>query len=280
MRKIMGIIVSALLLMLSACGQAAPSVGQPAPGAATAPPPAPTSAAQSTPQPTATLQPTEAPAPTQMPAQATTIATPDAGTGVRPPDTLVAEAQRRLAQYLGVQASDLALQSANQQIWPDGALGCPQPDQIYPQVVTPGFLLVFSNTAQTTTHELHTDMGEQMVLCENKQRIELPDDTSSSAEPPAPTPAGGAADAASQPLVDRASQDLAQQLSLKAEDITLVGVEEVEWRNSSLGCPRPGMNYLQVITPGYRITLEAQGKRYEYHTDQSSRVVRCDNPSS
>jgi hypothetical protein len=279
MRKMTGIIALVLVLMLTACGQAGLPAAQPAPGAATAAP-APTSAGQSTAQPTAILQPTEAPAPTQIPAQPTAVATPGTGTSVRPPDALVSAAQRRLARYLGAQASDLALQSANQQIWPDGALGCPQPDQIYPQVVTPGFVLVFSNTAQTTTYELHTDMSEQMVLCENKQRIELPDDTGGSADPAAPTPAGSAADAAAQPLVDRARQDLAQQLSLKAEDITPVGVEEVEWRNSSLGCPRPGMNYLQVITPGYRIMLEAQGKRYEYHTDQSSRVVRCENPSN
>ena len=33
---------------------------------------------------------------------------------------------------------------------------------------------------------------------------------------------------------------------------------------------------LQVITPGYKITLEAQGKRYEYHSDTNRRVVRCD----
>jgi hypothetical protein len=67
-------------------------------------------------------------------------------------------------------------------------------------------------------------------------------------------------------------------LGIKAEDITLVGAEAVEWSDSSLGCPRPGMNYLQVITPGYRILLEAQGNSYEYHSDQSSRVVRCDLP--
>ena len=33
--------------------------------------------------------------------------------------------------------------------------------------------------------------------------------------------------------------------------------------------------HLQVITPGYRIILEAQGQRYEYHTDQQRSVVRC-----
>jgi hypothetical protein len=57
-----------------------------------------------------------------------------------------------------------------------------------------------------------------------------------------------------------------------------VSVEENEWRDSSLGCPKPGMNYLQVITPGYKIILESQSKRYEYHSDTNRRVVRCDKP--
>jgi hypothetical protein len=282
MRKIAFAISLGILLVLTACGQAAPSAAQPAPGGATAPPPAPTSAAPST-SPTATSQPTEAPLPTQAPATATpSIAATPAGTGtsVRPPDTLVAAARRRLTQYLAVPEDDLPLQSANQQTWPDGALGCPAPDQIYPQVVTPGFVLVFSDITQSKTYTVHAGMNEQeMVLCENKQPIELPDDANGAPQGAAPTPASDTLDPATRPLVDLARQDPAGQLGIKAEDITVLGVEEVEWRNSSLGCPRPGMNYLQVITPGYRITLEAQGRRYEYHTDQSSRVVRCDNPS-
>jgi hypothetical protein len=282
MRKIVFAVPIGILLVLAACGQAGAPAAQPAPGA-TAPPPAPTSAAQGAPQPTATLQPTEAPAPTQAPATAVetpAVEMPSTGTTVRPPDALVAAAPRRLAQYLGVQAGDLVLQSANQQMWPDGALGCPQEGQVYPQVVTPGFQLVFSNAAQTKTYEVHTGMSEeQMVLCENKQRIELPGDAGGVPQSAAPAPTSGASDPASRPLVDLARQDLAVQLSMKAEDITVTSVEAVEWRDSSLGCPRPGVNYLQVITPGYRITLAAQGRSYEYHTNRTSRVVRCDKPS-
>jgi hypothetical protein len=35
------------------------------------------------------------------------------------------------------------------------------------------------------------------------------------------------------------------------------------------------MMYAQVITPGYRIVLEADGKTYTYHTSQSH-VVLCE----
>jgi len=118
-----------------------------------------------------------------------------------------------------------------------------------------------------------------MVLCDNKQRIELPGGAGGAPQGAAPPPTSRAPDPASRALVELARQDLAGQLGMKVEDITLAAVEAVEWRDSSLGCPQPGMNYLQVITPGYRITLAAQGQSYEYHTNKSSRVVRCDKPS-
>src|SRR5262245_566413 len=110
MRKIALAISLGVLLVLTACGQAAPSAE-----------PVPTSAAPNTPQPTATSQPTEAPPPTQAPVTATPliVETPTStGTSIRPPDTLVAAARRHLGQYLAVPEEDLPLQSANQQIWP------------------------------------------------------------------------------------------------------------------------------------------------------------------
>lgn len=62
-----------------------------------------------------------------------------------------------------------------------------------------------------------------------------------------------------------AQEDLAQRLNMAPADIKLIKYEEVEWRDSSLGCPQPKMQYLQVITPGYLIQLEAQGQVYNYH---------------
>jgi len=50
----------------------------------------------------------------------------------------------------------------------------------------------------------------------------------------------------------------------------------VEWSDASLGCPKPGFAYAQVITPGYRIVLTAGQQQYEYHTDKSRAVVLCE----
>lgn len=69
--------------------------------------------------------------------------------------------------------------------------------------------------------------------------------------------------------------DLAKQTGVLADQITVVSVEPMEWPDASLGCPQPDMMYAQVITPGYLIVLEAQGQTFEYHADQGTNVVLC-----
>ena len=76
-------------------------------------------------------------------------------------------------------------------------------------------------------------------------------------------------------VVQMAKEDLARRLGLALEVIQLVSVEAVDWSDTSLGCPQPGMMYAQVITPGFLIELEAMGQTYEYHTDEDSSAVLC-----
>ncbi len=78
-----------------------------------------------------------------------------------------------------------------------------------------------------------------------------------------------------QQLTAAVQAHLAQQLRTDADAITVVSVEAVDWSDSSIGCPKPGMNYLQVITPGYRIVLEWNGEHYNYHTNGSTAFVQC-----
>ena len=88
-----------------------------------------------------------------------------------------------------------------------------------------------------------------------------------------PTPA----DPGLQNVIEQAKQDLGQRLAISINQIILVEATEAEWSDSSLDCPQPGMQYLQVITPGYRILLEVRGTQYEYHSNKDAYVVYCDN---
>jgi len=76
-------------------------------------------------------------------------------------------------------------------------------------------------------------------------------------------------------VVRLAREDLAGRLGLAPEAIELVSIEVVEWSDTSLGCPQPGMMYAQVITPGFRVVLETEGEKYAYHTDREGQVTLC-----
>jgi len=84
-------------------------------------------------------------------------------------------------------------------------------------------------------------------------------------------------DAGLRDLIEKAKTDLAQRLSIPINQIGLLDVTEVEWSDSSLDCPQPGMAYLQVITPGYRIVLEVNAQVYEYHSNRDAYVIYCEN---
>ncbi len=94
---------------------------------------------------------------------------------------------------------------------------------------------------------------------------------------PEPTPSfqEGELPPGAERIVRLAVEDLARRLDVSLEEILVISVEAVEWSDTSLGCPQPGMMYAQVITPGFRVDLEAEGERYKYHTDTGRHVVLC-----
>lgn len=71
---------------------------------------------------------------------------------------------------------------------------------------------------------------------------------------------------------------LAAELGCADDALTIVRVEEVDWSDSSLGCPEPGMMYMQVIIPGYKLTFSDSTRSYEVHTGrQGTPAVWCDH---
>ncbi|MGH2562500.1 MAG: hypothetical protein ACRDJH_25860, partial [Thermomicrobiales bacterium] len=89
-------------------------------------------------------------------------------------------------------------------------------------------------------------------------------------------PATPAADVDQPAAVDVALADAATQLGVDASAVTVTTIEAREWPDASLGCPKPGEFYAQVVTPGYLIVVEAAGEALEYHGDESGNVVLCE----
>ena len=74
-------------------------------------------------------------------------------------------------------------------------------------------------------------------------------------------------------VLDHAKLDLAERLGLADTDpIRLVIIGKVNWGNTSLGNPEPGMMYAEVIVPGFKMLLEADGAFYMYHTSYKEGV--------
>jgi predicted small lipoprotein YifL len=94
---------------------------------------------------------------------------------------------------------------------------------------------------------------------------------------PKPTSTEVAVPSGSEPLVSQAIANLALRLQVTEAVIQVVSVEAVEWRDTSLGCPQPGMMYAQVVTPGHQIVLQVGENLYMYHTDEGELFVFCDS---
>ncbi len=80
-------------------------------------------------------------------------------------------------------------------------------------------------------------------------------------------------------LVGRARADLAGRLAVAVEEIEVVRAEPVVWSDAGLGCPQPGMRYLQVPVEGALIELSAAGQVYRYHTGGRRGPFLCEHPS-
>jgi hypothetical protein len=94
----------------------------------------------------------------------------------------------------------------------------------------------------------------------------------------APTPAQSGAGAAPS-MIARAKEDLAERLAVDPADIEVIETQEVVWRDSSLGCPQPGMVYAQVLTDGMLVRLRHGDSVYEYHSGGSRGAFLCENPA-
>ena len=75
--------------------------------------------------------------------------------------------------------------------------------------------------------------------------------------------------------VENARKDLAQRLKIDAAEVKESSVEDADFPDMALGAPVDGEMSGMMITRGWRIKLEAEGKTYEYRADKNQ--VRLHN---
>jgi hypothetical protein len=74
--------------------------------------------------------------------------------------------------------------------------------------------------------------------------------------------------------VDLARSALAKELGVAPDALKLRSSRPAHWSDGSLGCPRKGERYPQVITKGREVVLESGGRDYAVHVG-GGRTVIC-----
>ena len=102
--------------------------------------------------------------------------------------------------------------------------------------------------------------------------------------PAAPTVVSGAPDtpapAAGEPVPANIEAGARKLLAdeVGEGDFSLTSSEGVQWSDASLGCPKEGFGYAQVITPGYKLVFDLEGASYPVHSNaDGSHIVICRN---
>lgn len=157
------------------------------------------------------------------------------------PASITDSIRAALAQQLGITQEQVSVFSYEAHEWSNSCLDFPREDETCAAVVTSGYTGTI--LAGETQYEFHSDMSGANVRF-------IP----------------GAALAA--------QQVLAAQLGVLPEEVKIIKAEKVDWSDACLGISSAGQMCAQVITPGFRVILEANGKRYEYHTDTTGSAVR------
>jgi hypothetical protein len=93
---------------------------------------------------------------------------PDAAAGQSTgevPQQVLALFRDDLAQRASVKPETITVVSTTEQQWPDAALGCPKPGEMYAQIIVPGYRVVLQ--AGGEKYAYHSDQRGNFVVCAN-----------------------------------------------------------------------------------------------------------------
>lgn len=152
-----------------------------------------------------------------------------------------------LSETLGLPADQITLVSSEAVTWPDGCLGIVRMGVMCTQAEVPGYKITFE--ADGDIYEVHANKDGSVAL--------IAGDPQSSTT-----------------VEDAVTKQLAQNLGLKENDISVVSNVAIEFPDSCLGVMMDDVMCAQVITPGRIIVLEANGVQYEYHTNDAGSQIQ------
>jgi hypothetical protein len=87
---------------------------------------------------------------------------------------IAAAAQKDLAQRLGITVEEIEVREVRAMTWPDTSLGCPQPGQVYAQVIQKGWLIRLNVNGKNYLY--HSGETQPPFLC-NETPLPIPQAT-------------------------------------------------------------------------------------------------------
>lgn len=152
-----------------------------------------------------------------------------------------------LSQTLNLPADQIALVSTEAVTWPDGCLGVERPGMMCTQALVEGYRVLLE--ADGRQYEVRTNLsGSVAVLASGRE-------------------AGSMVEIV---LI----RQLAGNLGLDEDSISVVSSEAVEFPDSCLGVAMQDVMCAQMLTPGRIIVLETGGVQYEYHVSDDGRRIQ------
>jgi hypothetical protein len=205
------------------------------------------------------------PTPTDLPGPATLIpasSSVDAG-------GLIPESAQALIDMIADELlssdvrDDVRVLSLERFVWHDAAWGCKarRAEGYTDEGTVPGYRIIF--TTGTRAYVYHTDRQETFFRCEDQDWLGLQGE----ALP---------LDPIAESMVVMSARAATRRLDVAESDLEVVGLLVIAWPDSSVGCPKPGAEYDDQETAGYRIVFRV-GDTSEpliYHTSLHH-VVRC-----
>jgi len=201
--------------------------------------------------------PTQSPPGTALPTAEPTVA---ALPVVPQPNQRIQMVREDLARRIKLDIDQITFEKLVRQTLPQGAKCSPTPVSMQPFGDKEGIELRAGEV-----HYIYFSNGEQVLLCVAPAKGDMEVGTMGT---------GRVSETQKKQIMDLARRDLAQKLGINEDQVSVVSAVPTQWPDASLGCPKRGQMYAQVITPGMQIVLKAGGKTYEYHTSYS-RVQFC-----
>jgi len=95
---------------------------------------------------------------------------------------------------------------------------------------------------------------------------------------PGSSPSGSAVIDLPAAFIAAVKVEIADDAGVSVNEVTIISAEALTFPDGSLGCPVPGLNYIQVQIDGFKVVGSAAGATFDYRGTSPSDITRCEKP--